>query len=206
MSSYVSFVVFAALLAAAPGPDTFLTLRATVVGGRRRGAVTAAGISTAGSVQGVLAATGLGAVLTHAEPVFLGVRWAGVAYLTWLGVSAIRDALRRDGSVWEVGGGASTVRSRTAFRQGVVCNMTNPKVLAFNLAVLPQFVGADQGLPTLLAYALTLVAIGLVVLLAVVWIAGKAAGALTRRSFRRGVDGATGLVMVGFAIALAAEA
>jgi threonine/homoserine/homoserine lactone efflux protein len=199
-------MVFAALLATAPGPDTFLTLRATVVGGRRRGVLTAAGITSACALQGVLAATGLGAVLTHAEPVFLVVRWAGVAYLTWLGASAIHDALRRDGSVWEVGGGTSTVRPWTAYRQGFVCNMTNPKVLAFNLAVLPQFVGADQGLPTLLAYALTLVAIGLVVLLAVVWVAGKAAGALTRRSFRRGVDGATGVVMLGFATALAAEA
>ena len=206
VSSYVSFVVFAALLATAPGPDTFLTLRATVVGGRRRGVVTAAGISTAGSVQGVLAATGLGAVLAHAEPVFLAVRWAGVAYLTWLGFNAIRDALRRDGSVWEVGAGAGAVRARTAYRQGFICNLTNPKVLAFNLAVLPQFVGADARLPTLLTYALTLVVIGLVVLLAVVWIAGKATTALARPSFRRGVDGATGVVMLGFATALAAEA
>lgn len=206
MSTYVSFVLFAALLAMAPGPDTFLTLRATVVGGRRRGVVTAAGITTAGAAQGVLAATGLGAVLAAAEPVFLAVRWAGVAYLTWLGVSAIRDALRRDGSVWAVGEGRSTVRDRTAFRQGFVCNITNPKVLAFNLAVLPQFVGAGEGLPTLLAYALTLVAIGAVVLGIVVWIAAKASGALVRPTFRRGVDGVTGVVMLGFATALATEA
>lgn len=206
MSAYLSFVVFAALLATAPGPDTFLTLRATVVGGRGRGIATASGITAAGALQGVLAATGLGAVLAHAEPVFLVVRWAGVAYLVWLGANALRDALRRDGSVWSVGEGPGTVRARTAFRQGFVCNITNPKVLAFNLAVLPQFVGADQGVPALLTYALTLVAIGAVVLFGVVWIAGKAATALTRPSFRRGVDGATGVVMLGFATALAVEA
>ncbi|MEV5002213.1 LysE family translocator [Nocardioides sp. LML1-1-1.1] len=206
MSTYVSFVLFAALLAMAPGPDTFLTLRASVVGGRRRGIVTAAGITTAGAAQGVLAATGLGAVLAAAEPVFLVIRWAGVAYLTWLGVTAIRDALRRDGSVWAVGEGSAKVRDRTAFRQGFVCNITNPKVLAFNLAVLPQFVGAGEGLPTLLAYALTLVVIGAVVLAVVVWVASKAARSLVRPAFRRSVDGATGVVMLGFATALAAEA
>lgn len=206
MTTYLSFMAFAALLAVAPGPDTFLTLRATVVGGRGRGLLTAAGITAAGAVQGMLAATGLGALLAQSEPVFAVVRWAGVAYLTWLGVNAVRDALRRDGSMWTVGAGRSRVRRWTAVRQGFVCNITNPKVLAFNLAVLPQFVGDGQGLPALLAYALTLVAIGTLVLLAVVWVAGFAATALTRPRFRRGVDGATGVVMLGFATALAAEA
>ena len=206
MTTYLSFLAFAALLAVAPGPDTFLTLRATVVGGRGRGLLTAAGITAAGAVQGVLAATGLGALLAQSEPVFAAVRWAGVAYLTWLGVNAVRDALRRDGSVWTVGAGRSRVRRWTAVRQGFVCNITNPKVLAFNLAVLPQFVGDGQGLPALLAYALTLVVVGTLVLLAVVWVAGFAATALTRPRFRRGVDGATGVVMLGFATALAVEA
>ena len=91
METYLSFLLFATVLAAAPGPDTFLTLRASVVGGRRRGLVTMSGITIAGAVQGVLAATGLGAVLAASEPVFLTIRWAGVAYLTWLGVTALRD-------------------------------------------------------------------------------------------------------------------
>lgn len=206
MTTYLSFLAFATLLAVAPGPDTFLTLRASVVGGRRRGLFTALGISTAGTVQGLLAAMGLGAALAHAEPVFLAIRWAGVAYLTWLGVTALREALRRDGSAWSVGSGRAQVRRRTAFRQGFVCNVTNPKVLAFNLAVLPQFVGDGQGVPALVAYALTLVAVGLVVLLVVVQAFSAAAARLTRPTFRRSVDGGTGVVMLGFATALAVEA
>ena len=206
VTEYVTFVAFAALLAVAPGPDSFLTLRATVAGGRRRGLVTAAGITTAGAIQGLLAATGLGAVLLHAEPVFLAIRWAGVAYLTWLGVTAIRDALRRDGSVWTVGAGGATVSGRRAFRQGFVCNITNPKVLAFNLAVLPPFVGDDPGVPVLLAYALTLVGIGAIVLVTLVQVGSLATDRLTRPAFRRSVDGATGVVMLGFATALAVEA
>lgn len=202
---YLSFVLIAALLAIAPGPDTFLTLRASVVGGRRRGLLTAVGIAAAGTVQGVLAATGLGAALAHAEPVFEAIRWAGVAYLTWLGYSALRDAFRRDGSVREIGSSARSASAWTALRQGFICNITNPKVLAFNLAILPQFVGAGQGLPVLLAYALTLVVIGAIVLFVLVQVASATTRRLTRPSVRRGIDGATGSVMIGFAVALAAE-
>ena len=206
METYLSFLLFATVLAAAPGPDTFLTLRASVVGGRRRGLVTMAGITIAGALQGVLAATGLGAVLAASEPVFLTIRWAGVAYLTWLGVTALRDALRRDGSVWAVAGDAPRVRAQAAFRQGFICNITNPKVLAFNIAVLPQFVSDGQGLPALLAYAMTLVVVGAVVLLTVVQLGSVAARHLTRPRVRRSVDGVTGVVMLGFATALAVEA
>lgn len=202
----MSFLLFATVLAAAPGPDTFLTLRASVVGGRRRGLVTIAGITIAGGLQGVLAATGLGAVLAASEPVFLTIRWAGVAYLTWLGITALRDALRRDGSVWAVAGEAPRVRARAAFRQGFICNITNPKVLAFNIAVLPQFVSDGQGLPALLAYAMTLVVVGALVLLTVVQLGSVAARHLTRPRVRRSVDGVTGVVMLGFATALAVEA
>lgn len=202
----MSFLLFATVLAAAPGPDTFLTLRASVVGGRRRGLVTMAGITIAGGLQGVLAATGLGAVLAASEPVFLTIRWAGVAYLTWLGITALRDALRRDGSVWAVAGEAPRVRARAAFRQGFICNITNPKVLAFNIAVLPQFVSDGQGLPALLAYAMTLVVVGALVLLTVVQLGSVAARHLTRPRVRRSVDGVTGVVMLGFATALAVEA
>lgn len=202
----MSFLLFATVLAAAPGPDTFLTLRASVVGGRRRGLVTMAGITIAGGLQGVLAATGLGAVLAASEPVFLTIRWAGVAYLTWLGITALRDALRRDGSVWAVAGEAPRVRARAAFRQGFICNITNPKVLAFNIAVLPQFVSDGQGLPALLAYAMTLVVVGALVLLTVVQLGSVAARHLTRPRMRRSVDGVTGVVMLGFATALAVEA
>lgn len=206
MTTYLSFLLFATLLAVAPGPDTFLTLRASVVGGRRRGLFTAAGITLAGAAQGILAASGLGAVIAHAEPVFQVIRWAGVAYLTWLGYTALRAALTRDPDAWAVGSGGARISGRAAFRQGFVCNITNPKVLAFNLAVLPQFVGPGQGLPTLLAYALTLVAVGSVVLLVVIEVAHAAASKLVRPTFRRAVDGSTGVVMLGFATALAVEA
>ncbi len=203
MGHYVSFLVFAAVLAVAPGPDTLLTLRSTVVGGRQRGLWTVLGITVASTIQGVLAATGLGAVIAHAEPVFQAIRWAGVCYLVYLGILALLAAIRGGDLAWSAGGG---VGRTTAIRQGFLCNITNPKVLAFNLAVLPQFVGDHAGLDVLLVYALTLTACGLVVLIGVIAAASAARRALESRKVRRGIEAATGAVFLGFAGALATEA
>ncbi len=204
MSQYLTFVAFAALVAVAPGPDTLLTLRSSVVGGRARGAWTVTGLCAAGVVQGVLAAAGLGAVIAHVEPLFLAIRWVGVAYLLHLGVTSLRSALSRAGA-WAVGELRGPVqRPWRAFATGFLCNITNPKVLLFNLAVLPQFLSAGTGTLTFVAYALTLTALGAVVLLAIVLAAEAARSALQRARVRRGIDGGTGVAMLGFAGALAA--
>lgn len=206
MTQYLSFVALAALLAIAPGPDSLLTLRSTLLGGRRRGAWTAAGILVANVVQGVLAASGLGAILVHAETVFRVIKWAGAAYLAYLGVLAIRAAWRMRSVDNTIGPRQLTRRSPwAAARQGFLCNITNPKVLAFNIAVLPQFVGEHASVTMLLTYALTLAAVGAIVLVALVAIAGVASRVLQRLTVRRAIEGGTGVVMLGFAGALVAE-
>lgn len=204
MAHYLSFVLFATAIAVAPGPDTFLTLRNTVIGGRERGLWTTLGICAAGATQGTLAAIGLGAVIANAKPVFETIRWAGVAYLTYLGFMALRAAIRAQGADWNTGQKVASSPTK-AIRQGFLCNITNPKVLAFNLAVLPQFAGADTNVAGLMAYALTLTVVGLLVLLAVVAVAGRARIALQRKRTQQGIEAGTGLVMLGFATALAEQ-
>lgn len=204
MGHYLSFLAFALALALVPGPDMLLTMRSTVVGGRRRGLWTLLGIGVANVVQGVLAGSGLGAVIHASQPAFEVIRWAGVAYLVYLGVRALMAAARHD----EAADAAEAVtggRRWAAARTGFLCNITNPKVLAFNLAVLPQFVGPHAALPQLMLYALTLTAVGVTVLLVVVAAAGAARRVLTSRSARRRLEGAAGLVFLGFATGLAAE-
>lgn len=204
MQTYLSFLAFATVLAAAPGPDTFFTLRATVAGGRSRGLWTMGGILAANTVQAAAVVTGLGAVIAASEPVFATIKWAGVAYLVYLGTMAIIAAVRAGTGSWQVGSGGQ-VTPATAMRQGFLCNITNPKVLAFNLAVLPQFVSPDASVWELAVYAGTLTVVGMVVLALVVFGASGAARMISRPGFRRGVDGGVGVVMLGFAGALAAE-
>ena len=204
MSHYLTFLVFAILLALAPGPDTFITLRVTVAGGRHRGLWTVAGIVAANVVLGVLAATGLGAVITNAHTVFLCLRVVGVVYLAWLGLQAVLAAIRSGGEGWQAAGSGRLAAHR-AMRQGFISTFTNPKALAFYLAVLPPFVGSHPSIGVLMAYALTLAVLGAIYLVSITLVADKAMSVIRREGVRRWIDGTVGVIMLGFAGALALE-
>lgn len=204
MGHYLTFLVFAILIALAPGPDTFITLRVTVAGGRPRGLWTVAGIIVANVVLGVLAASGLGAVIASSRHVFEVLRWVGAIYLAWLGLQAVLAAVRGDADAWQTGG-TQQVRPVAAMRQGFLSTFTNPKALAFYVAVLPPFVSDHAGFAELMAYALTLAVLGLVYLVTITFAADKAMSLIRRAKVRRSIDGGVGVVMLGFAAALAID-
>lgn len=205
MATYLSFLALVLVITVAPGPDSALTLRAALVRGRSTGLVTVAGVSAAGAVQGLLAAGGLGALVVASEPLFLTVKWVGAAYLLWLGGHALWTAWRGDfapETPGTVSAGGRGGRGRS-FALGFLCNFTNPKVLAFNLAVLPQFVGDGAGVPVLALYALSLVALGGLWLTGLVVLAERARVALSAPRARRRIEAGMGAAMVGFGIKVA---
>lgn len=204
MSNYLTFVVFAILLALAPGPDTFITLRVTVAGGKPRGLWTVTGIIVANIVLGMLAASGLGAVIASSKPVFEALRWIGVIYLGWLGLQAVIAAFRSDATAWQQTGGGQ-IPPAAAMRQGFLSTFTNPKALAFYVAILPPFVSPHATFLELMAYALTLAFFGLIYLTAIVFAAHGAMRLIRRDHVRRGIEGGVGLVMIGFAAVLAVQ-
>jgi len=93
-SKYAEFVAFAAVLVLIPGPDFAVVTKNTLVGGRRRGRWTALGVSSSNLAQGTAAAFGVSALIVRVQPLFEAVKWAGVGYLAYLGMQAIRSALR----------------------------------------------------------------------------------------------------------------
>ncbi|MGY1830082.1 LysE family translocator [Geodermatophilus sp. SYSU D01180] len=202
-SGYGTFVVLAVVLVLVPGPDVAVVLRNTLGGGRVRGSWSAVGITVSNVLQGAAAATGLAALVVRVEPLFQAIRWAGVAYLTFLAVQAFRSAVR--GRYPDLGdGGPDTGRAAlTGLRQGFLSNVTNPKVLAFYLAVLPQFLAPGTAVPVLLAYALTHAAVGLVWLLLLVAGLSRARRVLARRPVRRALDAFTGCALLAFGARLA---
>ncbi len=130
-----------------------------------------------------------------------------MAYLCYLGAQALLSARR--GAPWSEATDAGVVpraRRAAAFRQGFVCNITNPKVLAFYLSVLPQFLG-HAGTPTVdaLALAYTHAVLGVFWLFALVALLNRVRPWLQRRRVRRSLDAVTGTALVGFASALAFE-
>jgi threonine/homoserine/homoserine lactone efflux protein len=206
-ATYGTFVIFAAAVVIAPGPDFAVVVRNSLARGRTAGFLTSLGVVASCLVQGTLAAFGVGVVIARSQPLFLAIRWAGVAYLCYLGVQALLAARRDD--AWQHDANAlppPRARRMAALRQGFLCNITNPKVLAFYLSVLPQFLG-HAGTPTVdaLALAYTHAVLGVFWLFALVTFLHRVRPWLQRRRVRRSLDAVTGTALIGFASALAVE-
>lgn len=208
-SRYGEFLAFVIILVLIPGPDFAVVARNTLAGGRRRGRWAAGGVSLGAVVQGTAAALGLSELIVRAQPVFQTIRWAGAAYLGVLGVLAVTSAVRGRYQAQDPADGspdpAGQPRRAVAWWQGFLSNVTNPKVLVFYLAVLPQFLvyGAGPGWSLLLAW--TVPALGFAYLIALVNGMHYTRALLMRRRVRRAMDATTGTALLGFAAALAAD-
>ena len=198
----LTFLAAATLIIVAPGPDTLLVTRNVFRRGRRGGLVTAAGTVTGLALWSVAAALGLSALLAASRVGYDVVRVAGGLYLVWLGV----QSLRSQGAGPVVSTEAPPMPMHRAYLSGVLSNLLNPKIGVFFVTFLPGFVpsGAPVGSTAALLGALFVVetALWLVVL---VWLVGRGSGWLTRRGVRRWLDRATGVVLIGFGIRVAAE-
>jgi threonine/homoserine/homoserine lactone efflux protein len=199
MAELAGFLVVAAVVICTPGPDTALTIRNALLGGRIGGLATALGVALGQAVWTVAAAAGLVAVLRASQPAFTALRLAGAAYLVFLGLQALLAAARRRSH--EPGHAPEATRG-SSLRQGLVSNLGNPKMAVFFTSLLPQF---GTALTTLLALGL------LFSLLTGLWLAAYAVAAararrlLARERFRRAVDAVTGVVLVALGLRVAGQ-
>ncbi|WP_249998411.1 LysE family translocator [Actinoplanes sp. M2I2] len=200
-TAYATYLSFAIVVVLIPGPDFAVVVGNTVSGGRTRGRWCAAGVASSNAVQGTAAVVGLGALVVAAQPVFQAIKWLGAAYLGYLGVRLLWSALR--GRYESSGPVVDQHAARRGWRQGFVSNITNPKVLVFYVAVLPQFMTPGAGGPTLLVFALSHALLSLAYLLTLTAVIDRARGLLTRRPVRRCLDAVTGVAMLGFGARLA---
>jgi threonine/homoserine/homoserine lactone efflux protein len=133
------FLSAAVLLALMPGPGILYVLGRTLNGGRREGMLSALGTFVGGLSHAVAAALGLSAILVASATAFLTVRYAGAAYLIYLGITVIRTR-HIDPDL-----GNDVRRARRPLVQGIVTEILNPKTALFFLSFIPQFVAADRG-------------------------------------------------------------
>jgi threonine/homoserine/homoserine lactone efflux protein len=204
-ATYGEFLAFASVLVLIPGPDFAVVTKNTLAAGRRRGRWAAVGVASSNVVQGTAAASGLSALIVGAQPAFQAIKWAGVAYLAFLGAQAIRSAIRGRYLSLDEGEPPSAGAAFGGWRQGFLSNITNPKVLIFYLAVLPQFLAPHAPIGWLLAFAWSHALLSLAYLLALTAGLHRARQLLARRKVRRTMDGVTGTVLLGFSARLAAE-
>lgn len=136
----VAFVVASTVLVVIPGPSVLFVLGRSIAHGRRAGVLSVLG-NALGTVPAVLAvAFGVGALVAASAVAFTVLKLAGAAYLVWLGVQAVRH--RHDHTAVSA---AETTSTGRLLRQGFVVGATNPKTIAFFVAVLPQFVDPAAG-------------------------------------------------------------
>ncbi|MES2442745.1 MAG: LysE family translocator [Pseudomonadota bacterium] len=188
------------MLTVTPGVDTALVLRTAAVSGPRPAGFAALGIALGCLVWGAAVSLGLGALLAASELAYTIVKWAGAAYLLWLGIGLIvrprraldRGAAKPAGEAWQ------------ALRRGLLTNLLNPKVGVFYISFLPQFVPAGARIAS---FSFLLAAIHVV--LGLVWFAALIAATvplgrvLARPRVVTALDRLTGGIFVAFGVKLA---
>ena len=197
---YLAFVVATTIMIALPGPSVLLTVAHSISFGWQNALSTVAGATMGIAVQLIVAAIGLTSLLNVVAEAFEWLRWAGAAYLVYLGIKQWRSAsepLEFD---------TSSVSKTNLFVQGLVITIPNPKSLIFIAAFLPQFIDAARPLglqftfivPTFLVITFTVTSVWALV-------AGNVRGFLqSQRAFQSVLRTAGGLMIIaGVGLALA---
>ena len=198
----LAFLGVSTLVIVTPGQDTALTIRNTLLGGRRTGCFTAAGVAAGQAFWTVAASAGLAAVLAASEPAFVAVRIAGAAFLVVLGLQTLWHAVRPSERA-DRARGPRGLAPRSAFRQGLLSNLGNPKMALFFTSLLPQFGGGAFW--ALLALGLVFATMTLLWLTAYAFAVARAGAFLRRTRVRRTLDALFGAVLVAFGLRLVAE-
>jgi threonine/homoserine/homoserine lactone efflux protein len=192
----VAFVGISIVVIVTPGQDTALTIRNSLLGGRRAGILTALGVSTGQAVWALATSLGIAALIVAFEPAFVALKLVGAAFLVYLGVHALGRAIRGDAAELRPS------KRHAPFRDGVISNLGNPKMAVFFTSLLPQF---GESFAALLTLGLLFCSMTFVWLTAYAFAVAKAGDVLRRPAIRRAFDAVLGAVLVALGIRLATD-
>ncbi len=199
---FAAYLLATAIMIMIPGPVVTLVIANSLAHGTRTGVMTVAGSSTGNAVLVTAGALGLSTMLALMADIFEWVRWIGVAYLVWLGVTHFRAVFAAEAPAVEQLDAAPSRRG--VFLQGFLIAVTNPKAIVFYLAFFPQFL--DPALaagPQLAAMSLAFVVLAVLLDGAYALLAGRMRPWLAGGARARVRSGITGTLLVGTGIGLA---
>ena len=204
VQALLAFSLAAGLRTITPGLDTAIVLRTAAVEGSRRAALAAAGVIAGCLAWGAAVALGLGVLLQASTLAFNVIKWAGAAYLVWLGIGLIlkpRDSFQLSAPAGPVG--TSDVGW---MRRGFLTNLLNPKVGVFYISFLPQFLpqGVAPG-PFIFGLAALHGVMGLAWFAILIGATRPLQAVLQRSAVVRWLDRLTGGVFLAFGVRLALE-
>jgi len=201
-SQVIAFTLVAAVLAVTPGADTLLVLKNCVSLGNRAGWLTTLGILTGTLVHAVISALGISVIVARSDTVFQLIKGLGALYLVWLGVQAIRSAGPQGNT--RITGSVTAVKS--AFREGLITNLLNPKVAIFYVAFLPQFLSpGDPVLAKSLLLALIHNGLSLAWLGGLVIVVAQGKRWMQNPGVQAGMSRVSGIILIALGIRLALE-
>ena len=200
LPTLLAFTGLAVAISVAPGPNVLFVMTQSAWRGRRAGFFAAAGIETANSLYVLCSAIGLAGLIAASGAAFEIIKWAGAAYLAWLGFQAIRHSFD-PGEPAPLSTGEASVK---AYRDGLVIGLGNPKTILFFLALFPQFI--DPARPVW-AQSLVLgffgIGIDLIVQVLYATAGGMLANALSRKPVKRWFERCIGGAFMGLAVVAA---
>lgn len=203
------FLAVAALLTLTPGPDMALVLRNGIRGGVRTAWWTGLGCCAGIAVYAAASAVGLAAVLAASATAFTIIKFAGAAYLIYLGLTALVHARKAAPVIESQDAAIASVREavlgrKQAFRQGLMSNLLNPKIALIFLTLIPQFVSpGEEPFATTAILATAFLAMGLLWWRAFSLAVGVLGSVMARDGVRRAVERVTGVVLIGLGIRVA---
>lgn len=205
ISNFGAFILAGIVLNITPGSDTFYILTRSIAQGRYAGILSALGISTGGIVHTVAAAFGLSLILSQSAFAFHCVKFAGAAYLVYLGIRAFFSSAHHSFSHQHKH--ETTISLKSLFFSGVMTNVLNPKVALFFLAFLPQFITPDpeNGSLSFLILGCTFVTTGTIWGLCLAYFSSIFAERLSAGSFSNVLAKVSGTVFIALGIRLALE-
>jgi threonine/homoserine/homoserine lactone efflux protein len=140
--NFETFFITGLLLNLTPGNDTFFILSRSLSDGKKAGLISALGIGAGSVGHTFLTALGLSAIIAGSPVLYLFIKWAGAAYLMYLGIQMF---LKKNSSMETGGESLKSVKYSSHFRSAMLTNLLNHKVAVFYLAFLPQFIDVNQG-------------------------------------------------------------
>ncbi|MDO5532056.1 LysE family translocator [Sutterella sp.] len=211
LTDYLLFLPAVLVITLMPGPDFAIVVKTALLSGRRPAILCALGVTCGVAVHTVAAILGISAVIASSATLFSVLKWAGAAYLFWLGFQALRASFTKEKgeageeAVHELIEKAEKQTGRAAFRSGLLCNLLNPKVVIFVLTFFPQFI--DPSLPSGPQLALlggTWMVMGLVWLSVLVILMARIRPVFGRPAFQRWLNRTMGAILILFGLRLAA--
>lgn len=205
LNNILTFIAVATLLVISPGPNGFLIAKTVPLSGHRAGLANVAGFVAAFYIHGTLSIFGISILLVQSAHAFFIFKMLGAAYLIWLGLKALRNAISHSTAA----NNALTVADQKpvsmkgAFVEGLLTNTLNPKVSIFYLAAFPQFIPVEGSAFSAYSLVTAHALVNVVWFSAMVFTLAKVKSATNHPKFKAWLNSITGVVFIGFGAKLA---